>query len=144
MDMVAPVGPVYQAGTLSANPVGMVAGLTTLKKAKRENIWKTFEERSKFMSDDFNTWSKENGLKKRMHSYGSLFWICEQEVGALHSIKDIPKDHGEKFKPFFKSLLKNKVYLAPNGYEVGFLGLAHTEEIIKEALVHFKEASKAQ
>ena len=142
MDLVAPVGPVYQAGTLSANPVGMVAGLTTLKKAKRENIWKTFSERSKFMSDDYNNWAKENGVKRRMHTYGSLFWVCEKEVGELHSIKDIPKDHGDKFKDFFKSLLHNKVYLAPNGYEVGFLGLAHTEEVLSKALVSFKEASK--
>ena len=143
MDLVAPIGPVYQAGTLSANPVGMVAGLTTLKKAKRENIWKTFDERSSFMQKEFNTWAVENGLKRRMHTYGSLFWICEVEVGELHSISDIPKDHGEKFKAFFKSLLSNKVYLAPNGYEVGFLGLAHTKEVILKALESFKEAAKA-
>ena len=142
MDLVAPVGPVYQAGTLSANPVGMVAGLTTLKKAKRENIWKIFEKRSNFMSQNYNLWAKENGLKRRMHTFGSLFWMCEKEVGELHSISDIPKDHSEKFKPFFKSLLKNKVYLAPNGYEVGFLGLTHTEEVISKALASFKEASK--
>jgi len=132
-----------QAGTLSANPVGMVAGLTTLKKAKRENIWKTFRDRSKMMSDDYNSWSKKEGLKKRMHTYGSLFWICEKEVGELNSIKDIPKDHGEKFKSFFKSLLDQKVYLAPNGYEVGFLGLAHNEDVLKEALIKFKKASVA-
>ena len=142
MDLVAPVGPVYQAGTLSVNPVGMVAGLTTLKKAKRENIWKTFTERSKMMSEDFNSWSKSEGLKKRMHTFGSLFWICETEIGKLNSIKDIPKDHGEKFKSFFKSLLDQKLYLAPNGYEVGFLGLAHTEEVLKESLDIFKKACK--
>lgn len=142
MNLVVPEGPVYQAGTLSANPVGMVAGLATLKKAVRENVWETFEKRSSAMASDFNEWSKKQGFKKRMHTYGSLFWFCEKEKGEVRSVKDIPKDHGEKFKPFFRSLLQHNIYMAPNGFEVGFLGLAHSEDILNKSLIAFKKASE--
>lgn len=142
MNLVAPEGPVYQAGTLSANPVGMVAGLATLKKAVREDVWKTFNEHSTAMAENYNSWSKEKGYKKRMHTYGSLFWFCEKEKGEVRSVKDIPKDHGEKFKPFFKSLLQHNIYMAPNGFEVGFLGLAHTKELLDQSVETFKIASE--
>jgi glutamate-1-semialdehyde 2,1-aminomutase len=140
MDLVAPLGPVYQAGTLSANPVGMVAGLTTLKKAKRENIWSNFESLTSNFKADFNAWSVEQGLDTRVHTYSSLFWFADLE-GPIRNIDVIPKNHGDKFKHFFKSLLDQKIYLAPNGFEVGFLGNAHTKEIMEESLEKFKIAA---
>lgn len=140
MDQVAPSGPVYQAGTLSANPIGMVAGLTTLKKAYREDIWSYFNDLNSKFSNDFNAWSKNEGLDIRLKTYGSLFWFCEVE-SEIRSVDGIPKNHADKFKYFFKSLLEQKVYLAPNGFEVGFLGYAHTQEVMSEALEKFKKAS---
>jgi glutamate-1-semialdehyde 2,1-aminomutase len=141
MNLVAPLGPVYQAGTLSANPVGMVAGLTTLKKAKRENIWPKFENLTDNFKTKFNTWSVEQGYKMRLHTYGSLFWFAEAE-GPIRNIEQISKEHSERFKYFFKSLLDQKLYLAPNGFEVGFLGNAHTSAIMDEALEKFKKATQ--
>jgi len=142
MDLVAPKGPVYQAGTLSANPVGMVAGLTTLKKAKRENIWDKFQSMTDGFKADFNTWSVDQGYDMRLKTYGSLFWFVEHE-GPIRSVDQISAKHGERFKHFFKSLLDQKLYLAPNGFEVGFLGNAHTPEIMQEALEKFKNATVA-
>lgn len=142
MDLVAPLGPVYQAGTLSANPVGMVAGLTSLKKAKRENIWAKFSGITDSFKADFNSWSKTQGYEMRLKTYGSLFWFVEHE-GPMRSVDQISKHHGDRFKYFFKSLLDQKLYLAPNGFEVGFLGNAHTPEIMKEALEKFKNATVA-
>lgn len=140
MDMVAPSGPVYQAGTLSANPVGMVAGLTTLKKAKRENIWDKFEGLTSTFKADFNTWAVDQGLDTRVHTYSSLFWFADIE-GPIRNIDVIPKTHGDKFRHFFKSLIDQKIYLAPNGFEVGFLGNAHTKEVMEESLEKFKIAA---
>ncbi len=140
MDLVAPLGPVYQAGTLSANPVGMVAGLTTLKKAKRDGIWDKFLALTDIFKRDFNSWAKDKGIKKRLHVYGSLFWFVDL-VEPVRAISQIPKDHEDKFKYFFNSLLEQKVYLAPNGYEVGFLGNTHTRQIMEESLGKFKKAA---
>jgi glutamate-1-semialdehyde 2,1-aminomutase len=140
MDLVAPSGPVYQAGTLSANPVGMVAGLTTLKKAKRENIWTKFESLSSKFKEGFNSWAKTENLDTRLHTYGSLFWFTDVE-GPVRNIDMIPKSHGDKFRHFFKSLIDQKIYLAPNGFEVGFLGNAHTDEILMDSLEKFKKAA---
>jgi len=140
MDLVAPSGPVYQAGTLSANPVGMVAGLTTLKKAKRENIWAKFNSLTDTFKKDFNTWSVDQGYDMRLKTYGSLFWFAEHE-GPIRSVDQISSQHGERFKYFFKSLLEQRLYLAPNGFEVGFLGNAHTPELMEEALEKFKKAT---
>jgi glutamate-1-semialdehyde 2,1-aminomutase len=142
MDLVAPVGPVYQAGTLSANPVGMVAGLTTLKKAKRENIWAKFQNRTDTFKKDFNAWSVDQGFDMRLHTYGSLFWFAEHE-GPIRTVDQVPPKHGERFKYFFKSLLEQNLYLAPNGFEIGFMGNAHSPEIMKEALEKFKKATIA-
>lgn len=142
MDLVAPLGPVYQAGTLSANPVGMVAGLTTLKKAKREKIWPKFENLTDDFKSKFNAWSTTQGYKMRLHAYGSLFWFAETE-GPIRTVEQISKDHSDRFKYFFKSLLEQKLYLAPNGFEVGFLGNAHTPEVMAEALEKFKKATQA-
>lgn len=140
MNLVAPKGPVYQAGTLSANPIGMVAGLTTLKKCKRENVWKELEKRLQTFSGKFNDWSREEGLKTKAHIFGSLFWLSDNQ-DKVRAISEIPSYHGEKFRYFFKSLLDQKVYLAPNGFEVGFLGFAHSDEILDEALEKFKKAA---
>lgn len=140
MDLVAPIGPVYQAGTLSANPVGMVAGLTTLKKAKRDNVWEKLETLNNTFKKNFNSWANVAGLPTRLHTYGSLFWFADLE-GPVRSIEAIPKTHGDKFKLFFNSLIDQKIYLAPNSFEVGFLGNAHTQALMEESLEKFKIAA---
>ncbi len=118
----------------------MVAGLTTLKKAKRLNVWEKFEGLTDSFKTDFNSWSKNEGLHTRVHTYSSLFWFTDHE-GPIRNIESIPKSHGEKFRHFFKSLIDQKIYLAPNGFEVGFLGNAHNKEIMEESLEKFKKAA---
>ncbi len=129
MELVAPAGPVYQAGTLSANPMGMRAGLATLKKLKRDNVFATLELRTQKFVD---------GLKSQLPGLtithqGSVFWMHQDAGKPLRRLSDIPKDHAERFKKIFHRCLESGVYLAPSGYEVGFLGLAHTEKILAEA-----------
>jgi glutamate-1-semialdehyde 2,1-aminomutase len=136
MDLVAPLGPVYQAGTLSANPVGMIAGLTTLKKMKDLGGWQILEKRTEKFAADLNAGFASLGLAMHVDTYASLFWIREKGPGgtqALRSLEQIPASQSESFKKLFLATLKEGVYLAPNAYEVGFVSMAHTETILKEA-----------
>ncbi|MAV90817.1 MAG: aspartate aminotransferase family protein [Bdellovibrionaceae bacterium] len=142
MNLVAPAGRVYQAGTLSANPVGMVAGLTTLKKMKEVQGHKFLKERTERMTSRLNEIFQAHQVPMQVSSQGSLFWIHPKSDKPIRRVDQIPTQHGENFKKFFSECLNEGVYLAPSGYEVGFLSLAHTDEIIDSALEKFSNAAK--
>ena len=133
MDHLAPIGNVYQAGTLSANPLAMVAGLKNLEKIK-DSDYETLRERTEKISTLFEKFFIENNNGQfrdlKITRFASLFWISTSEY--LTRACDIPENQAEKFNPLFKELLKRGVYLAPNAYEVGFVSLAHSDEVIKE------------
>jgi glutamate-1-semialdehyde 2,1-aminomutase len=134
MDLVAPSGPVYQAGTLSANPVGMRAGLATLRKAESANVYAKLDERAGRFVDALNGGFKAKGLGLEAARFGSIFWIHRSTDGqTIRRLSQIPKDHAEKFKGLFHGCANSGVYLAPSGYEVGFIGFAHTDAILEEA-----------
>ncbi len=146
LDLVAPSGPVYQAGTLSANPIGMRAGLATLKKIEAVDLYSVLEKRtSKFVFELkklFKTSSAPYSVKNR----GSIFWIHPATPGELEreirSLSQLPTELNARFAPLFKALLHEGVYLPPSGYEVGFLGLAHDDTIIARVLEATEKALK--
>ena len=133
MNQMAPLGPVYQAGTLSANPVSVTAGLATLQKMERINGWELLERRTKKFCDDLNQGFQKKNVKMQVSYFASLLWIHDQFSKPIRRLEDIPPQHGEHFKKFFHSCLDKGVYLAPSGYEVGFVSCAHTESILDEA-----------
>src|SRR5688572_16689045 len=122
MSLVAPNGPVYQAGTLSANPVGMRAGLRTLQKMKRLNGWSVLEDRSAYFEAQVKNAFAEKGMT--FIRQGSLFWFHVKTDGPLRRVDQIPAQQKENFNKVFLSGLKNGLYLAPNAYEVGFISMA--------------------
>lgn len=132
MDQVAPLGAVYQAGTLSANPVGMRAGLRTLEKMKRLNGWNVLNEKGSYFSRKLKSSLESHGLQ--MSQEYSLFWIHEKVNQPIRSISKIPQGQQNSFKKLFLNLLQEGVYLAPNAYEVGFISMAHTDEILDETI----------
>ncbi|MFN8945053.1 MAG: glutamate-1-semialdehyde 2,1-aminomutase [Pseudobdellovibrionaceae bacterium] len=138
MDQVAPLGKVYQAGTLSANPIGMRAGLITLKKLQRENVWKTLEHRLQRFTKEIKSMFDQKGLDLQIVQHSSMFWIAPQTKEPIRRLEQIPANLGEEFKSIFIQFLNQGVYLAPNAYEVGFLSLAHTESVLDEALESMK------
>ncbi|GBF40825.1 glutamate-1-semialdehyde aminotransferase [Leptospira ellinghausenii] len=143
MDLVAPSGPVYQAGTLSANPIGMRAGLKTLYKAWNENPYPILETTTKQFTDGIITLLKESGDPNwEAVTFGSLFWLKEKTEKPIRTIADIPNSHKSNFATFFHKLLNQGVYLAPSGYEVGFLSTVHTKDIIDLTLEKIKQALK--
>lgn len=126
MDLVAPAGPVYQAGTLSANPVAMAAGLAMLKKLDRDNPYATLESRTARLAR-----ALEQASGARVQNFASMFWPIfgriETRDGVVRSPTQIPAEQKARFAEVFHALLEQGYYLAPSGYEVAFLSTAHTD-----------------
>ncbi|MCO4793366.1 MAG: aminotransferase class III-fold pyridoxal phosphate-dependent enzyme, partial [Bacteriovoracaceae bacterium] len=133
MNHLAPVGSVYQAGTLSANPLAMVGGLATLRNLTPDT-YKKISSNTEAIVALFRRWFAEynNGEFKdaKIVQNESLFWIVSEE--GINRACDIPTDLGEKFTPLFETLLEKGIYIAPNAYEVGFCSLAHDEKVLAE------------
>ncbi len=143
MDYVAPQGPVYQAGTLSGNPVGMVAGLTTLEKVRKENIIGQMDQRAQGFVEALESHIAEFDLPLKIVREGSLLWMHGSEKKEPQSLGEISNNQGPLFTELFHQCLKQKVYLAPSGFEVSFLSWAHSEKILIEASLRFKKAFQA-
>jgi len=139
MDLVAPIGPVYQAGTLSANPIGMRAGLATLKKLKTHNVHSILETRTEeFALQAVEILNQKSEIEWTVSLQGSVFWFHQKTEKPIRTIAEIPSTHKENFSKLFHALLQKGVYLAPSGYEVGFLSLAHTDLVLEKTLQAFK------
>jgi glutamate-1-semialdehyde 2,1-aminomutase len=126
MELVAPAGPVYQAGTLSANPLAMCAGLATLQRLTDGRLYQHLEQLGARLEDALGALP---GL--RLQRVGSIFWICRSDGGfpatPIRALQQLPSDAGSRFAPLFHALLEGGIYLAPSAFEVGFLSAAHTE-----------------
>ncbi len=141
MNRVAPSGDVYQAGTLSANPIGMRAGLTTLKKMQRLDGWNILEKRTAQFAATVRAGFAKKGVPLAIDQQASLFWIHTAAPEIIRSVAKIPANQGASFKGLFLNALDKGIYLAPNAYEVGFVSMAHTDELLDEAAHMIIEAS---
>jgi glutamate-1-semialdehyde 2,1-aminomutase len=133
MELVAPAGAVYQAGTLSANPVGMRAGLATLQKIERVNAYANLEEKTARFCNDLNQDFRRRGLPFQLTRAASIFWLHAQTNDVIRSLEQIPSDHAAKFARIFHGALARGVYLPPSGFEVCFMSLAHSDELLEQA-----------
>ncbi|HEX7721895.1 MAG TPA: glutamate-1-semialdehyde 2,1-aminomutase [Pyrinomonadaceae bacterium] len=140
MQLVAPAGPVYQAGTLSANPVGMRAGLATLDKVERVNVYALLESRAAEFCDGLNSNFKQRGLPFEITRTASIFWLHTATDVAMRRIEQIPAHNAEAFAKVFHRALDRGVYLSPSGYEVNFMSLAHSDELLERAQKAILEA----
>ncbi|HKR60580.1 MAG TPA: glutamate-1-semialdehyde 2,1-aminomutase [Pyrinomonadaceae bacterium] len=130
MELVAPAGPVYQAGTLSANPIGMRAGLATLRKIERVNAYAHLEEKTSYFCDTINEELSLRAVPFQITRFGSIFWLHANADRMIRSVGQIPHDHADRFARIFHQALKRGVYLPPSGHEVCFMSLAHSEELL--------------
>jgi len=133
MELVAPAGPVYQAGTLSANPVGMRAGLATLQKIERVDAYAQLEEKTARFGDRLNGDLQQRGLSFGLSRLASIFWLHAQTDKVIRRIDQIPAHQAAAFAKVFHGALARGVYLAPSGFEVNFLSLAHSDELLERA-----------
>jgi glutamate-1-semialdehyde 2,1-aminomutase len=136
LDLVAPAGPVYQAGTLSANPVSMAAGLATLKKLLAEPPYAALEARTAKLADGLEGALRDAGFPSALvPRFGSLFWMLLAGNGAVpRRPADCPPENRALYAPLFHGLLARGHYLAPSAFEVGFVSTAHADAAL-EALV---------
>ncbi len=127
MDCLAPDGPVYQAGTLSGNPVAMAAGLAQLRELERQKGYERLEELGRIMEEAVRGALKSKGLGYRFYRRGSMFclFFTEQEV---HNLQDAKTADLAAFRKFFTYCLEHGVYFAPSQFETGFISMAHTPE----------------
>ena len=139
MSHVAPEGPVYQAGTLSANPVAMAAGLATLRQLLAPNFYGELEHKTRAFVSNLQQYCNDKGYVVNFQQVGSIFWIAFAKDRILSADQIVP-DSMEKFKVLHRELLKRGVYLGPSGYEVGFVSAAHTTADLSEAASRMKAA----
>lgn len=126
MDCLAPEGPVYQAGTLSGNPLAMVAGITQLKEMERLNGWERLEEIGRQFEDGVRDLLRELGRDLKLNRIGSMFCLFFTEDEIIN-VDDVKKSDFEAFRKFFWAALDQGVYFAPSAYEAGFISLSHGE-----------------
>jgi glutamate-1-semialdehyde 2,1-aminomutase len=137
MRNLAPLGGVYQAGTLSGNAVAMAAGLAALHTLEREDGWRRLEEMGKTLERLLTPVLAQAPYGARLVREGSLFWISLQDGPAPRSAEAIDPTAADRYRPIFHALLDGGIALAPSAFEAGFLSLAHTTahlERLRDAL----------
>ncbi len=145
MNMISPQGSVYQAGTLSANPVGMQAGLATLKICEEtDNFYENLQKNTVYFCTELEVLlNRFTKMEWEVPNLSSIFWIrAKSKDLVVRSIKKIPEAHKENYAKIFHIFLKQGLYFAPSGYEVGFLSSAHTKAVIDDALNKVENAFK--
>lgn len=133
MEMVAPAGPMYQAGTLSGNPLAMTAGIKTLEILQRPGTYEQLDTTTKQLSDGLLAIARETGHAACGGSISAMFGMFFTE-GPVHNYDDAKQSDLQKFGRFHRAMLERGIYLAPSQFEAGFTSLAHTDEDIERTL----------
>lgn len=140
MEKVSPVGPVYQAGTLSGNPVAMSAGLATLKILKdNPEIYRNVEEKGRKIQEGFEKNIKDLGIEATVNRVGSMITIFFTK-DPVTTYEDAKKSDTKKYAEYFKSMLEDGIYLPPSQFEAFFVSYAHTDEDIERTITANKKA----
>jgi glutamate-1-semialdehyde 2,1-aminomutase len=142
MDMLAPIGPVYQAGTLSGNPLAMAAGLAQLKELGKVSSFPRLEQLGAHFEAGLRSLLDAKGMPYRFNRTGSMFCLFFTDREIVN-VDDVMKQDLELFKKFFWGCLDKGIYIAPSPYETGFLSLAHTEADLDDTLTVFDDVLKA-
>lgn len=128
MEHIAPLGPVYQAGTLSGNPVAMAAGISQLNACLEKDFYHQLQHNTTFMLEKIRHHIKEKGYSVQIFSMGSIFWMAFTENTRISRADQIDPESMKYFRELHTYLLEHGIYFGPSGYEVGFVSAAHTEE----------------
>jgi glutamate-1-semialdehyde 2,1-aminomutase len=133
MAMVSPEGPVYQAGTLSGNPLAMTAGIETLKELAKKGVYREIEKKTALLEEGLSDSAKRAGIRTRFYRAGSMFctYFTDREVFDYTTAKSADT---LKFSRFFAGMLHRGVNIAPSQFEAGFMSLAHSEKDIEQTV----------
>ncbi len=141
MDFVAPEGNIYQAGTLSGNPLAVTAGLETLKILKERKAYKKLEESSQYLTDGMRNMITRTKLPHCFKRVGSMFSLFFTNQNVI-DFKTATTSNTELFSEYFTIMLKEGIYIAPSQYEAGFMSTAHSKEDLDKTLNAFETAVK--
>jgi glutamate-1-semialdehyde 2,1-aminomutase len=141
MQMVAPAGPMYQAGTLAGNPLAMSAGLATLDLIWEDRVWDEMEARGRQMDEGIASAANKAGVPIQQTRVGTMrtTFFSETQPSDWNTVKVADK---ARFAKFFQKMLENGVYLAPSQFEAGFLSILHDESVIAATLEAVEETFK--
>ncbi|NPA49311.1 MAG: glutamate-1-semialdehyde 2,1-aminomutase [Thermodesulfobacteria bacterium] len=142
MAHIAPEGPVYQAGTLSGNPIAVAAGIATLRVLMRPGIYERLEELSARLAEGLKEAAREAGARVTFNRVGSMM-TCFFREGEVKNFANASASDTERYGAFWREMLKRGVYLAPSQFEAAFVSLAHTEEEIDLTIEAAREAFRA-
>ena len=139
MNHVAPAGPVYQAGTLSGNPLSMTAGLITLRRLHDKSVYERLDNSSRRLCDELARAAHDAGIQTVTNRVGSM-WTSFFTSGEVVDWDSANKSNREMYGRFFHAMLDRGVYLAPSQFEAAFVSLAHTEEVIDATIEIARQA----
>jgi glutamate-1-semialdehyde 2,1-aminomutase len=142
MRNIAPAGPVYQAGTLSGNPLAMTAGLVTLRRLRDRALYKRLEEATARLCAGLADAARGAGVETTTNRVGSM-WTTFFNTSEVRNWTTAEKSDRTKYGKFFHAMLDQGVYLAPSQFEAAFVGLAHTDELIDQTVAAAKSAFSA-
>ncbi|AHG72362.1 Glutamate-1-semialdehyde 2,1-aminomutase [Mannheimia sp. USDA-ARS-USMARC-1261] len=134
MEHIAPTGPVYQAGTLSGNPIAMAAGLACLTELSKSGNEELLASKTKTLAEGFKTLADKHNVPLTVQYVGGMFGLFFTEQKAVTNFQEVMKCDAAKFNHFFHLMLEQGVYLAPSAFEAGFMSLAHSDEDIARTL----------
>jgi len=133
MDCLAPLGPVYQAGTLSGNPLALSAGIAALEELARPDAYTRLEHLGQLLENGLREAARKSRVPVQLNRIGSMF--CAYFTSEpVHNLADALRSDRARFGRFFHDLLAQGIYIAPSQFEAGFLSLAHTEDDIRQTI----------
>ena len=143
MQSIAPDGPVYQAGTLSGNPVAMAAGLTTLQLIDAPGFFESLCQQTRRLTDGLAAAAADANIAVSVEQAGGMFGMVFTDDGPVRSYSQVAAADVERFKKFFHGMLAEGIYLAPSAFEAGFVSAAHGDEEISATIVAASKVFRA-
>lgn len=137
MSSISPEGNVYQAGTLSGNPVAMAAGIAQLKLCLAPGYYERLTANCARLVEGIQSHLDPKKITAKIHSIGSIFWLAFSDQENIRAAEEIDGDSMQHFRKLYHELLANGIYLGPSGYEVGFVSSVHTDRDIQETIQKF-------
>ena len=134
MASIAPDGPVYQAGTLSGNPVAMAAGLATLDQIDKPGFYESLSASTQRLTDGLAAAAADTGISVSTENLGGMFGLVFTNDGPVRSFAQVAAANVERFRQFFHGMLDQGVYLAPSAFEAGFVSAAHSDDDIEATI----------
>jgi glutamate-1-semialdehyde 2,1-aminomutase len=132
---ISPDGPVYQAGTLSGNPLAMAAGLATLNALESPDFYEILGEKTRRLADGLKSIAEQRNVPLAVQSLGGMFGLVFSDDAPMRRYAQIAAADTDRFRKFFHGMLDEGIYLAPSAFEAGFVSIAHGDDEINRTLI---------